>query len=159
MVKRKRKSPTLASLKKKAWKLLSECIRREATAFPRENGGSAGCYTCPEIRNWKLMQAGHAIPGRTGMLLLDEEIIRIQCPACNIFRRGNYGEFAARLIREKMEYLYKEGDYVGDEPWQDANEWWEYKLASAKQIKKWTRSELEEKISGYKERLASLETR
>jgi hypothetical protein len=37
--------------------------------------------------------------------------------------------------------------------------WWESKLASAKQIKKWTRDELCQKIDSYKERLTALETK
>jgi hypothetical protein len=88
------------------------------------------------------MHAGHAIPGRSGAVLLDEEIVRPQCPTCNLLppygRGGEYHIFAAKLIRE------------------NGMDWWERKLASAKQINKWTRPELEDKIESYKARLASL---
>ena len=110
------------------------------------------CYTCGAVHHWKEIQAGHAIGGRTGAVLLDEEIIRPQDRRCNIMLRGNYAEFALRLVREK-EILWTPSHRA---PLSDAMDWWEAKLFSAKQIKKWTRQELEDKISGYRERLARL---
>ena len=130
-----KKAPTLAGLKKKAWKLLSEVIRREA-ANP---DGTVQCYTCWNNWHWKQhIQAGHAIPGRNGAVLLDEDVIRPQCVQCNIWMRGNYPFFTTRLIKEK------------------GMEWWESKLLSAKQVKKWTRGELEAKCEEYRTRLAAL---
>jgi NinG protein len=129
------KAPTLAKLKKRAWALLSELVRRGNA----KEGGYESCYTCGAVKQWTELHAGHGIGGRTGSVLFDEELIRPQCPGCNIFRHGQYGIFAAKLIKEH------------------GMDWWEQKLASAKQIKKWTRPELEELIESYKERLARLQ--
>jgi hypothetical protein len=82
-----KKKPTLKSLKNKAWKLCSEYVRRKDA----DAGGFCGCYTCGAPIHWKLeAQAGHAIGGRTNSVLLDVDIIRPQCVACNVFRRGMY---------------------------------------------------------------------
>lgn len=124
-----------AALKKKAWKILSEFIRRSyADAF-----GNVRCYTCDKLMHWKESQAGHAIGGRTGAVLLDAEIIRPQCVGCNVFGRGNYTVFTARLIEENG---------LG---------WMKEKIAGARKIRKWTRSELEDFIKDTKEKLNALE--
>lgn len=46
------------------------------------------------------MQAGHGIGGRHNYLLFDEELVFAQCVGCNIFKRGNYGEYALVLIKK-----------------------------------------------------------
>ena len=84
------------------------------------------------------MQAGHAIGGRHNAVLFDEEIIRPQCCGCNIFKRGNYPVFAAKLVREH------------------GIDWWEKKLIEAQQLKMYTRTDLEEMIKSYRERLDRL---
>ena len=147
------RQPSLASLKAKAWKLLSQTIRGEAAAVSNDYG-RVECYTCGRSAYPQDLQAGHAIGGRSGAVLFDEEIIRPQCVRCNIMLRGNYGEFVLRLIREKAEEYRPQADPV--EPVCSAVEWWSEKLLSAKQIKKWTRSDLEAKITEYRERLARL---
>jgi NinG protein len=142
--KRKKPAPTVAKLKKRAWVLLSDLVRSQAARWD----GWVQCYTCDKGGYFRTMQAGHAIGGRNGAVLLDEEIIRPQCVRCNIMLRGNYAEFVTRLIGERADTYRLTIN--------DAFYWWESKLASAKQIKKWSRSELLELIEGYKERLAKL---
>jgi hypothetical protein len=144
-----KKTKSLPALKAKAWKLLSECIRREAA----DESGMVRCYTSGQLFHWKEIQAGHAIPGRTGAVLFDEEIIRPQSYRENVALRGNYPVFTAKLIREKA-FAHDESSQIP--PLVAAMDWWESKLLSAKQIKKWSRPELEELIEGYKERLARL---
>jgi NinG protein len=144
--KRKKPAPTLAKLKKRAWALLSEVVRREAA----DELGGVACFTCGTVHDWRDIQAGHAIGGRNGAVLFDEELIRPQDVRCNIMLRGNYGEFIPRLLRE---YTIKHQWSVSLDT---AMNWWEQKLLSAKQIKKWTRTELEEKCQEYRERLARL---
>jgi hypothetical protein len=131
-----KKKPTLKSLKKRAWKLLSEYVRRKEA----DAGGFVGCYTCGAPIHWKLeAQAGHAIGGRNNAVLLDVEILRPQCVACNVFRRGNYPIFAAKLIRE------------------NGLEWFEEKLIAARRAVKITREEYEQRIEELKQKLAILE--
>jgi len=125
---------TLASLKKKAWKLLSEYIRRSNA----DEGGTVSCYTCGSLGFWKEYHAGHFIGGRTGSVLLDSRIVRVQCPRCNIWLQGNYHIYTLRMI-----------DEVGREKVE------EY-LALKNQTKKWNRAELEAFIEEYKKKLETL---
>jgi hypothetical protein len=86
-----------------------------------------------------MMDAGHAIGGRHGAVLFDEDIIRPQNKRCNIFLRGNYPVFVAKLIREH------------------SLEWWEKKLEDSTKLKKYTQSDLLEMIESYQSRLRVIE--
>ena len=129
-----KKKPTVASLKKKAWKLVSEYVRRRDA----DEGGTVACYTCGELHFWKDLHAGHAIPGRRNAVLFDVDIIKPQCPRDNIFLGGRYEIFAAKLIREH------------------GLEWFEDKLAGARQIVKLTRDDVEQIIAFYRHKLEAL---
>ena len=119
--------PTLASLKKKAWKILSRFIRQSAA----DEYERAECYTCGRTDEVRYLQAGHAIPGRTGAVLFDLDIIRVQCYRCNIAMRGQHHIFAAKLIREH------------------GLEWWEQKELDSHRTVKWSRSDLNDLIAKY----------
>src|SRR3972149_1215727 len=119
--------PTLASLKKKAWKVLSRFVRSQAADYR----GIAEGYTCGVRAPSQWLQAGHAIPGRTGSVLFDLEIIRPQCYRCNGAMRGQHHIFAAKLIREH------------------GLEWWEQKERDSHKIVKWSRADLEALIVKY----------
>lgn len=125
---------TIGLLKKKAWSLLSQCVRLEYA-----KDGYVNCYTCGKHMHWKEAQAGHAIGGRTNAVLLDEEILRPQCVGCNVFKRGEYQVFVTKLIEE------------------NGFDWWKQKLEASKETKKYLRSEIEEIIVGFKQRLKELE--
>lgn len=134
--KKKKKSPTLSALKKKAWKLVSLYVRKKDA----DEDGYVGCYTCGAPIHHKLeAQAGHAIPGRTGAVIFDVDIIRSQCLRCNAFMGGRYEIFATQLIRE------------------NGLEWFERKLEGARRVVKYTRSDLEDLIESYKLKLKTLE--
>lgn len=126
--------PSLSSLKKKAWKLFSEWIRRKDA----DEGGTEYCFTCGRAFHWKELQAGHGIGGRHNAVLFDEEIVRPQCVACNVFLRGNYQVFITKLIKE------------------NGMKWWECKLSDSRKTLKLTRSDVEEIIEKYKEKLKGL---
>lgn len=128
------KKPTLKSLKVKAWKIFSEYIRRRDA----DQGGTNACYTCGALMFWKESQAGHAIGGRTNAVLLDESICRPQCVRCNVFMRGMYPVFTAKLIRE------------------NGLEWFERKLEEARQVVKLSRSDFEHSIQSYKAKIEEL---
>jgi hypothetical protein len=129
---KKKKQKTFKSLKAKLWTLFSEYIRRRDA----DEGGTVSCYTCGRLMFWRDSQAGHAIGGRHFAVLFDESICRPQCPRCNVWMRGNYPIFTTKLIEEK------------------GMEWWKAKLDGARQIVKLTRSDLEQMIENYKEKLA-----
>lgn len=131
------KKPTLSSLKKKAWTLLSEYVRRKDA----DEGGTTQCFTCGKYIHWKYeAQAGHAIGGRRNAVLFDLEIIRPQCFACNAKHIGNGMPqvFIPKLIREH------------------GLEWWEAKAGGARKPWKLTRSDVEGLIARLKMKLESL---
>ena len=133
-MKKKKKKPklkSLSSLKKKAWTLFSQYIRKKAM----DPDSHCICYTCGDYSRWLEMQAGHAIPGRHNAVLFDEEIVKVQCVACNIFKRGNYPIFTTKLIKAH------------------GMEWWENKLANSRKTVKYTRFDIQEIIDKYTERL------
>lgn len=146
---KRKKGKTLPQLKKTAWKLLSEIVRRSAAS---DIDGYVPCFTCGQRHPWKEIHAAHAIPGRTGATLLDEEIIRPGCYRCNVALGGNYPVFTTKLIREKA--ANSKGQW--HTPEQIALDWWEAKLAASRNVHKWNRIELEEKINSYKARLNGL---
>lgn len=127
-----KKKPTIKGLKKKAWSVVSEYVRRRDA----DEGGFCGCYTCGAPIHWKYeAHAGHAIPGRHNAVLLDESILRPQCVSCNLFRGGMAHIFATKLIKEH------------------GMQWWEEKLAGARQAVKLTRDDLEKIIETYKQKI------
>ena len=128
------KKQTLRNLKKKAWKLFSEWIRRKDA----DEGGTERCYTCEAPKFWRELHAGHAIPGRHNAVLLDPEIVRPQCPICNIWKGGMYHVFATKLIKE------------------NGMEWWEKKLNASRLAVKYTRGDFETIIEDYKRKLDEL---
>lgn len=125
----------MKSLKTKAWKLCSEYVRRRYS----DEGGTVECYTCGTLMHWKESHAGHAIPGRHNAVLLDTDIIRPQCPRDNLFMGGRYEIFAAKLIRE------------------NGLEWFEQKISGARQTIHRTRSDYEQIIEEFKQKLSALE--
>ncbi len=143
MKKKRKKLPSIPALKKTAWDLLSKIVRLSHA----DEYGVTECYTCNKLLGWKPdkernlegAQAGHAIPGRHGAVLLDEEILRPQCWACNCRGHGMYHIFSTKLIREH------------------SFDWWECKLVESKKVMKWDRVKLEDKIQSFKERLKELE--
>ena len=126
----KQRVKSIRSLRKTAWQLLSKIVRSKYS----ENGYGR-CYTCTSVHPVSELQAGHAIGGRHNAVLFDEEILRSQCVRCNVFMRGNYPVFSARLVREH------------------GIEWWESKLKYSQEIKIYKRSDLEELIESYQRRL------
>lgn len=113
---------SLKTLRKRAWDACSQYVRQ----FYADSRGYTVCYTCGATDQWKAMQCGHAIPGRSNSVLLDTDILRVQCPTCNIFKRGQYHIFATKLIKEH------------------GLDWWEAKLTHSKQIVKYTKSDYEQ---------------
>lgn len=133
-----RKKPSIRSLKNKAWSLCSQLVRRREA----DEGGFVYCFTCGKPIHWKYeAQAGHAIGGRRNAVLLDDSIIRPQCYPCNDKRIGNGMPhiFIPKLIRE------------------NGIEWWEAKAQNARKPQHMTRSDWEDSIRGFQERLALLE--
>jgi hypothetical protein len=129
------KKITLRGLKAKAWKVFSEYIRRRDA----DEGGTCRCVTCRAPIFWKEAHAGHFVPGRTNAVLFHPDITNAQCIRCNIFLGGNYAAYTLYMLdrfgREKVEEF----------------------LALKHKAVKLTRSDLEEIIEKYKQKLEELE--
>jgi hypothetical protein len=133
----KKTQPNLRALKAKCWKKFSEWIRRKDA----DEGGTERCFTCLKLAHWKELHAGHAIPGRHNAVLFDEEIVRPQCPICNIWKGGQYHIFATKLIKEH------------------GMEWWDQKLIDSRKVVKYTAADLEDLILDLKQKLERLDDR
>jgi hypothetical protein len=125
---------TLRGLKAKAWKLFSEWIRRRDA----DEGGTVYCCTCRTPIYWKESHAGHFVPGRTNAVLFNADVTNPQCVRCNIFLGGNYTAYTLYMLdkwgREKVEEF----------------------LALRHKTVKLTRSDLEDLIGEYQEKLKAL---
>jgi len=119
---------TIPKLKKKVWKIFSQYIRQKYA----DKNGYVNCYTCGVKKHWKEQQCGHGLGGRGNSILFDEELVRVQCPQCNIFKGGNYDVFHAKLIEE------------------NGLKWFNDKLKLKHTTKQFTRKELEMLYEKYK---------
>jgi len=126
--KKKAKSKPKGYYVKKLDIVFSQYIRQKyADSF-----GMSRCYTCLKQAHWKDLQNGHYISRGHMNTRWDEENCRPQCVGCNVFKNGNYTEYAHRLLQE-----------IGED---GLNALMEKK----KLIRQWTVKELEEKIAYYK---------
>jgi len=127
----KSKKIAIGKLKKKCWDALSKAIRMEAA----DSNGIVECVTCNCKKPWKQMQAGHLIGGRTNGVLFDERGIFPQCVGCNMFKQGMGPEFTVFVIKNYGQGLVDE------------------LIQLRRTAVRFTRSELEEMLEGYQERI------
>jgi len=132
------KKRSVSSLKKQAWDLCSEYIRRKY-ANP---DGLVACVCCGKFKHWKKRQAGHLVPGRKIGILFDERGIFPCCYGCNIMKGGNIQEYNAFIDKEfGREYRL---DLVDD------------LRRKSKEPVKWESTDYENKIIEYQEKLRIL---
>lgn len=107
----KPKSKPLSTLKKKLDTVFSQYIRQKYA----NKDGMVACYTCGLVKHWKEHQCGHFEKRHHLSTRWLEENCRVQCVGCNVFRDGNYPEFAYRLEQEKqgtISYLHNKKNEV-----------------------------------------------
>lgn len=79
-----------SAAKAKAWTQFSRFIRlRDA-----DENGMVKCATCPAVLHWSKADAGHAVAGRGGAILFNEQATAAQCRECNRVHDGRPKEFA-----------------------------------------------------------------
>ena len=125
MKKKKIKHPSLKSLHRQAWKLVSEYIRRSGA----DKRGYNFCFTCGKKKHWENLDCGHYI--HRNCLNYTEMNLSPQCTRCNRFLHGNLGVYAERLIAE-----------YGEEAIQNLR-------CRGNEVKKFTIIELKELIKRY----------
>lgn len=69
---------------KKLDKVFGEFIRRRDA----DENGMVRCCTCPTVKHWKKMDAGHFVPRKHLSTRWDIENCHPQCEPCNRFHRG-----------------------------------------------------------------------
>lgn len=77
-------------------------ISRICRIMGSDERGMCQCYTCPTVRHFSMMQAGHYISRATTQIRFDLKWnLRPQCPVCNEVKRGNLEVFTERLEQEQ----------------------------------------------------------
>jgi len=130
---------TVRQVKKQAWDLFSKYIRLRDCL--RTTGCSSWglCITCGKRYHFKLLQAGHFIPGRYNNNLFNEKGCHAQCKHCNIDLKGNTLEYRRKVIE-----LYGAGT---DEELEAEN----------RKTRQFSVSELEEFMEDLKQRIKELD--
>jgi hypothetical protein len=104
-VTRRKRLPSLRSLKNKLDKLFSEFIRRRGSVR-----GKNTCVSCGTVLPWQRLQCGHYHRRVHLETRWDEDNCWPQCMACNVWRRGNYASFArfmySRYSMDEMDKLH-----------------------------------------------------
>ena len=134
------KKKTLTKVKGDLWKLFSIYIRMRDGLKTTGTIHFGLCITCGKRYHFKLLQAGHFIPGRHSSNLFSERGVHAQRYNCNVNLRGNTLEYRRKVIE-----LYGEGADLELEE-------------EARQIRKFVVPELEEMIIDYKEKIEELKT-
>ena len=104
---------------KKAWKVFSLYIRQKYADID----GMVHCYTCPTVKHFKDMQAGHLWHGK---LDFDERNIHPQCYQCNVGHSGRREVYSANLLEEgiDLKQLRRDAEEKGND----------YSIAELKEI-------------------------
>lgn len=118
------KKKTPAKLKAELDRVFSIFIRQKYA----DSNGFVKCYTCTTRKHWKELHCGHFEKRHHLATRWLEENCRPQCPGCNLFRDGNYPEYAYQLEKEKkgtINFLHRERDKI----FKVSRDWYEEKIA------------------------------
>lgn len=137
-VKVRAKRVTVSQMKKKVWAAFSEYIRKRDCLETTGCASYGLCITCGKRLHFKLLQAGHFIPGRHNNNLFSEKGTHAQCYNCNINLKGNTLEYRRKIIE-----LYSEGE---DEELE----------TQSRATRKFTVPELGELLEHYKQKIKEL---
>jgi len=129
-----RKAKTHGQLKKELDAVFSKYIRW----YYADHIGNVECYTCGVVKHVKEMQCGHFQSRRHTSTRWHEQNCKPQCVACNMFRQGEQYKFGQKLISE---YGQDTVDGV---------------IQLSKSSVKYSKHELVELITEYKEKLQNL---
>jgi len=131
---KKKKLPTLSALEKKLDKIFSEYIRKKDS----DHGGTVECCTCGKLEYWRDVDAGHFIKRQHRSVRWDERNVHPQCRRDNHFMGGRQDDYARFIIKKYGQTQF--------------DELMRLKYTTVKH----TRSDLEEMIDIYKEKLEKL---
>lgn len=104
------KTTSIGKLKTKAWDSFSRLIRLRDCLLTTKSQTLGKCYTCPRIKEFKGLQAGHFIQGRHNINLFDPRGCHAQCYYCNMQLRGNLLRYYYMMKLDYGEKVIKELD-------------------------------------------------
>ena len=126
---------TISKLKKKLDSLFSQYTRLRNA----DHLGRVKCFTCGVEKHWKEQQAGHFQSRSHHSTRWDEVNVQVQCVKCNMFRQGEQYKFGMYLDQK-----YGEGTA-------------EQLEIRSKTIVKLNRTDYEEAIERYKQKIKELD--
>jgi len=92
-----------------AKKKLDEVFSRWIRLKDADRNGYCTCVTCGKFDHWKKMQAGHYVSRLYMATRWVPENVHVQCPSCNLFKKGAMDEYALFIIskygQEQLEKL------------------------------------------------------
>lgn len=144
MVKKKplKKRPKVSILKKKVWGIFSKYIRLRDCLLTTGSPEYGECFTCDFSGHISELQAGHFVPKHSGNYF-SERGVHAQCRICNLYGRNGQAAGMPHEYRRQIVKLYGEDVAMELE-------------AEARQIRKFTVSELEELTSYFADKIKEL---
>jgi len=127
----KSKKPIKSKLVKKLDVVFSRWVRLSNA----DDKGYCECVTCSKKVYWKEIQAGHFMSRRHYSTRWDQENVKPQCKACNIFGQGKQYEYSIYLGKSLSDDL----------------------LAKSRQLIKYSVVDLQNMIDFYENELKALE--
>jgi len=94
-MKRKKKSPRMS-----AKKALDDIFSKWVRLKDADKNGFCTCVTCGKTAHYKKMQAGHYVSRSHMATRWVPENVHVQCPFCNIFKKGAMDEYALFIIKK-----------------------------------------------------------
>lgn len=104
------KKPTRGKLVKKLDVVFSQYIRLSNA----DNRGMCTCVTCGKQGHWKTggIQAGHFISRKHYNTRWDEDNVKPQCVACNVYRAGEQYKYSLYLGSNLSNKLYQKSQEI-----------------------------------------------
>src|SRR3990167_11432324 len=96
----KRKKKSLVKSVSQLQKLADELCSRFVRLSGIDKEGYATCYTCGHRAHYKKLHAGHFVSRFVKITRYSLDNLRIQCPMCNLWKRGDILTFRENLIKE-----------------------------------------------------------
>ena len=126
---------TISKLKKKLDSLFSQYTRLRNA----DHLGRVKCFTCGVEKHWKEQQAGHFQSRSHHSTRWDEVNVQVQCVKCNMFKQGEQYKFGMYLDQRFGEGTAEELEI------------------RSKTIVKLNRTDYEEAIERYKQKIRELD--
>lgn len=95
------KKPTKSKLVKKLDVLFSKWVRLSNA----DHKGFCECVTCGRKHHWKRIQAGHFMSRKHYSTRWDEDNVKPQCVACNMYGQGEQYKYSIKLGDETAQSL------------------------------------------------------